>query len=165
MPTINTIRFKELRNGQDREIGSIKLQDDGVIVFAGIPPHIEKALKENGAIGPGRKRFTIADGRKFLIACLFQFSGGYIRAVPEKRDMRFTGDVKGLSATITRAVDLALGRIDPSLSESKRTVIERDARGQIAAIVEERTGGTIRKRIERDAAGNIIAISKEGDSK
>lgn len=65
-------------------MGTISLGADGTVSFDGLPKELVRTLTEDGALSYNRKRYFPRDGRKFLIACIAQFSGGYIRATPMK---------------------------------------------------------------------------------
>lgn len=130
---ITAIRFRELRSGKDTEIGRAVLQEDGTAKLSGVPAHLAKDLETNGALWKG-KRYFPKDGAKFLLACMMQFSGGYVRAVPERKTEKLSVPIGDAVLALSQA--LVQSRTEPPKKPASRR-IERDEEGRISRIVEE----------------------------
>lgn len=66
-------------NGKDA--GDVRLSDSGSVVIQVTDPAIQMELKQNGVLGPGKKRLTTSDGLDFIKGVIRQYSGSYVQAV------------------------------------------------------------------------------------
>lgn len=78
---ITALRFEALKAGQPSIVGTAVLRD-GQVEIKTTRKELDAELRR-GVLGPDKKWYTPDDGEKFLLAAMRQYSGTYLRAVPQ----------------------------------------------------------------------------------
>ncbi|HWK31002.1 MAG TPA: hypothetical protein VNR20_02850 [Terriglobales bacterium] len=77
---LTEIRFIATTPHGPHDVGGAVLRADGTVRLSGLPKRLADDLRFNGVLDARRRRVRLTDGRSFLRACVFQFSGSYLRA-------------------------------------------------------------------------------------
>ena len=83
--SMRVIKFVHTIETGTRIIGRAMLSRSGEVIVTGMSDAFRECLN-GGVIGVARHgRMYPRDGIKFLRACLIQFNGSYLRALPDRR--------------------------------------------------------------------------------